>query len=147
MILVESNLGNEAHHHRNYLKGIKLRNYLVMHEDRGRVGFRTTHALKSSMAMSTNEMIRRGQIRFHRNMVVCNKKSSVDGIRKKVVGQLRSFMRTVVPPGKPYQQAKVYYHGKFGPNRDDLVMALMINIEAEQLFAADMDGKYSNYKR
>ncbi len=144
--MVESNLGNEAHHTRNYLRAQQIRNIKIMHEDRGRVGFRTDHRMKHTMAMATNELVRRNQIRFHRDMVVCDEKRSAEDLRNKLTSQLRSFMRIVHPAKNPWQQARVFFHGKFGPNKDDLVMTLMLNVEANQLFASDIDGKYAQYK-
>lgn len=145
-VLVESNLGNEAHHHRNYLRAQRIRNIVIMEEDRGRVGFRTDNRAKHTMAMATNELVRRNQIRFHRDMVVCDQKKTAEDLRNTLTRQLRSFMRIVHPAKNPWQNAKIFYHGKFGPNRDDLVITLMLNVEGHQRIASDLDGKYEQYK-
>ena len=145
-VMVESNLGNEAYHHKNYLRAHKVRNVVIMEEDRGRVGFRTDNRMKQTMAMATGELLRRGQIRFNENMVVCDPKNTATSLAEKLVSQLRSFMRIVVKPNKPYHQPKVYFHGKFGSNKDDLSMCTMLNVEAEMLFSSNLDGKYTEYK-
>jgi len=145
VLIVESNLGNEAMHHQLYLRQSGLANVVVMREDtRDRPGFRTTNDSKRTMAIQLNEALRQDRIGFFKNLVSINAKRGHVEMKKELISQVANFKRVVEPPVKVHQEPKERYTGKSGGGKDDLVMALMQNIYAKNVFYSRPE-KYEKY--
>lgn len=135
IIVVESNLGNEAMHHQMYIERSKLANVVVMLEDTmDRPGFRTTNASKRTMVIQLNEALRQERLGFYKNMISINGKRDAADMKKELIGQVANFKRVVEPPVKTHQEPVERFTGKSGGGKDDLVIALMQNIYAKTRF-------------
>ncbi len=145
-IMVESNWGNEAVHTNAWLKAYGFRNAVVMFEDRGSAGFRTSARSKHTQVESLQILLKKKLVRVHRDLVVCDDMYTGDEMKERMAMQLKGFMKVIEKRKKPYLQPKVYLTGKFGGNKDDLVLSLMLNVEAEHLFTLDRNKDYAQYK-
>lgn len=145
VLVVESNLGNEAMHHQAYIRQHRLANVIVMCEDtQNRAGLRTTHDTKRTMTVQLNEALRNNNIHFYKHMVSINGKRDAAAMKREIINQIANFKRVVEPPTKPHQEPKERYTGKSGGGRDDLVMSLMQGIYAKTLFYSRPE-KYEKY--
>ncbi len=144
-MIVESNLANEAMHHQLYVRASGLANVVVLCEDtRERPGFRTTNATKRTMAIQLNEALRQNRIGFYQHLISINGKRDPVAMKRELINQVANFKRVVEPPDKIHQEPKEMYTGKGGGGKDDLVIALMQNIYAKNVFYARPE-KYQRY--
>lgn len=145
VVVVESNLGNEAMHHQFYLNQSGVSKIVVMNEDtHDRPGFRTTNASKRSMVIQLNEALRGNRINFYDKFISISGNRTPEAVRKEILSQVANFKRVVEPPLKVHQEAKERYSGKSGGGKDDLVLALMQNLYAKSVFYAK-EERYGDY--
>lgn len=137
VIAVESNFGNEALHHEAALRGMGLINICMLRECRdGKPGILTTNTSKRTMAVYLNNYLTSNRVFFHRNFVTASsgRKMNAAKIREAIINQLLAYNRVVVPPNNIYGRAKEIYSGKGGGDKDDVVIALQINVMAKICF-------------
>jgi hypothetical protein len=146
VIIVESNLANEAMHHVAYIREKNLTNVCFLRENRdGSPGVLTTNASKRSMALFLGSLLESGRVSFHREFVtVASRKLSSERIKDMLIQQLQSYNRVIIPPNNVYGQAKEIYSGKGGGEKDDLAIALQICVEGETRFR-NAPEKYRNH--
>lgn len=145
VLVVESNLANEAMHHQMYVHQSGLSNVVVMCEDtQQRPGVRLTNPIKRTMAIQLNSALQQARIGFYKHLVSVNGKRSPEALKKELINQIANFKRVVEPPAKVHQEPKEMYTGKSGGGKDDLVIALMWNIYAKDIFYSRPE-KYSKY--
>jgi|SRR6056297_2867682 len=145
VVVVESNLGNEAMHHQMYLTNSGLRKIVIMNEDTGeKPGFRATNATKRTMAILLNEMLNQKKMYFYENMVCINGKYTANQIKKKILDQVANYKRVVEPPKHTHQAPKERYTGKSGGSPDDLAIALQQCLIAKAVFYSKPE-KYGTY--
>ena len=146
-ILVESNWGNESVHTMSWLDAYAFRNAVVMLEDRGTPGFITTSKSKHTQVEALQILFKKKLVRIHRDLVVCDDMYTREEMKQRLCLQLKGFMKVIEKRKKAYLDPKIYYTGKFGGNKDDMVLGMMLNVEAEHLFNADRNGIYGKYKQ
>lgn len=145
ILVVESNLANEAMHHQLYVRAAGLANVVVMCEDtQDRPGVRLTNPIKRTMAIQLNEALRQDRIAFYHSLVSINGKREPAAMRQELISQVANFKRVVEPAAKVHQEPKEFYTGKAGGGKDDLVIALMWNLYAKNLFYSKPE-RYAKY--
>ena len=131
----ESNLAFEGIHQANKLKRAGVLNICIMEEDDGRPGVRTDNDLKKAMANALRTKIVKGKVRIHQSLVVAHPENN----REKVTTQLRDELdgfSVILQPSKvnPHADPKEFYTGKLGHGKDDLAIALQLNLIMRRRF-------------
>lgn len=169
VINVEANLAMVAssveHHLKQPRVALRLPKYVVMREDKRSArampngeaevtaGTRTTGRNKPEMVEALSRLLRHNALLFHKDFVVALPDQLALGAshpRDTLVSEVGGFMREVRYPPKTsnnagYARPTIRYRGKNGNNRDDFVMALLINTLQTAIFFAS--PAYAAYHR
>jgi len=152
VIGIESNFGNEHYTIANHVMESKLKNVIILKEDKGMIGIRTGKTVpKQTMVDYGNEKIRNSKILFS-NMLVTNsehvsmKKMTPEEITGELIKQLLSFEKRYEYGLDNEKPPRIIFSGK-GSNRfDDLVMAFLLNLQTRRLFLNDTGKRYSRWR-
>lgn len=138
----EANLGSEAQHYGNYLlkHGRHLHNLIIMKEDKEMDGWRTTQTTKKCGYLRCNEMLNERRIKFYSTIF------TIEGcpinnmtLRERIVHQLRSFTRIIVPSKQPHvHRNKEIFTGKLS-GEDDMAMVLQMALLIYQRYITRKD--------
>ncbi len=146
VIIIESNLGNEAAHMQLYLESRRVLgpNCCMMFEDKdGGVGVRMSENMKSMLAMSMDFRLNECKIAFHERFFSCASKKlykTAGAIRDALIFELLNFTRVLIPSKDPFGKPKELLSGKMGYGKDDLAIALMWNCAMATRFFNNKDA-------
>lgn len=141
----ESNLAFEGIHQANKLKKLHMPNICIMEEDDGRPGVRTDNNLKKAMATALRAKIIKGKVKIHRSFVVAHPEITMEKVLTQLKDELDGFS-VVLRPNKvnPHEDPKEFYTGKLGQGKDDLAIALQLNLIMKRRFT--QAEKYAKWK-
>jgi len=138
----EANLGAEAQHYGNYLRGKRVNNLIIMKEDKEMDGWRTTNMTKKAGYLRCNEILNERRLKFYEHMHTVEG-SAVEGqsLRERIVMQLRAFVRIVEKQKKVWMQNKEVYTGKLSGD-DDLAMVVQMALIVYETYKMRCGEKY-----
>ena len=141
VVIAECNLGNEAAWLKQKMRKHPTERLCFMDEDNGKPGVRTTESVKEQMAVTLFSKLEDGRVCFHHDFRSITETETGTDLKGMIVEQLRTYNKEVA--GNP---PKMKYSGKAGGNKDDLAVALQLNLLFRPMFFLNK-AKYGNFHR
>ena len=142
VLSIESNLGQESDHYREFLLKRRARHLVFMDEcpNKSRIGTHTTENIKDQMQLTLNDTLTDGRIQFYNR--IHTTENDAEAMKRSLFRQLENYSAITKKTS-----GKRTFTGKIGTEQDDLAMVLQMNLLYRRIFRKDVDKKYERFHR
>ncbi len=143
--MIEANLGFEAQWLSQSVRRAGVKQVVVITEDNGRAGVRSTNEFKSMMRTSFGRLVKERRVRMWDNFVCSVSHEELGSVpekaksamQKQLVDQLRDYSEIIKPSKDPFKPPTRTFSGKRGFGKDDHAIAIQINLFGKRRYFED----------
>jgi hypothetical protein len=142
VLAIESNLGRESDHYRDFLVKKRCRHLVFMDEcpNKSRIGTHTTEGIKDQMQLILNDSLTDARVQFYDKCITTEDDSSA--MKRILFRQLENYSAITKK-----STGKRTFTGKVGNEQDDLAVVLQMTLLYKRIYRKDVDKKYAHSHR